>query len=117
MHASLAVEQDSEWVVENKGHSKNVKSTKQIVLLEEVLPLTARELWELIFSHGFQQSFHDRVRDTDCQIGTWHLEGTETPNLAFCGAKVSPCRMLSDRLSSATYLNFAPMAHQQPRDC
>ena len=66
---------DMPWEVSSNQSSRNQQSVEYIPLLEETLPLSPKALWDLIFSHEFQSTFHSRVRDTNCQIGKWQLEG------------------------------------------
>lgn len=77
MQAEIVVIEDVDWEFSTTADSKNVKDNEMNVLLEETIPLNARNLWALLFSTGFQTRFHEKVNDRDFQIGTWEYNGKE----------------------------------------
>ena len=54
-------------------------SAEQLVLLDEILPLTPKQIWRLIYDMAFIQAFYKKKMYRETGIGGWQKTGVWTP--------------------------------------
>lgn len=75
VQALQAADTMRDWANESPPIEPRNPEGEDVVLLDEILPLTPKQLWRLLYDLNFIQAFHNKRRNREVGIGCWQKIG------------------------------------------
>ena len=75
MQALQAADTMRDWANESPPVQPRKVEEGDLLLLDESVPLTPKQLWRLVYDLNFIQQFHSMRRNREVGIGCWQKTG------------------------------------------